>query len=72
MWGNASPTAKFPSQFVIVAMVTATGLASCRNSSATISHGMAPEGGREGEEGGEGGERGEGEEGGEGGREGRG
>ena len=43
MYGKASPTTKFANQFTMVAMVTATGLASWRNSSATINHGMAPE-----------------------------
>ena len=43
MYGKASPTTKFANQFTMVAMVTATGLASWRNSSATINQGMAPE-----------------------------
>ena len=43
MYGKASPTTKFANQYTMVAMVTATGLASWRNSSATINHGMAPE-----------------------------
>ena len=42
MYEKASPTTKFPSQFTIVAMVTAIGLASWRKSSDTINHGMAP------------------------------
>ena len=42
MYGKASPTTKFANQFTMVAMVTAIGLASCRNSSATINHGIGP------------------------------
>ena len=42
MYGNARPTAKLAVQLTMVAMVTATGLASWRKSSATISQGIAP------------------------------
>ena len=42
MYGKASPTTKFANQFTMVAMVTAIGLDSCRNSSATINHGIGP------------------------------
>jgi hypothetical protein len=42
MYWNANPTTKFANQFTIVAMVTAIGLASWRNNSATINHATGP------------------------------
>ena len=42
MKGNAKPIAKLVSQFTMVAMETAKGLASCWKSSDTINQGMAP------------------------------
>lgn len=42
MYGNNNPTVKLASQFTMVAIVTATGRASCINSSATISQGIPP------------------------------
>ena len=43
IYGKTKPTTNVASQFTMVAMVTATDLVSCRKSSGTIVHGMAPE-----------------------------
>ena len=42
MYGKTNPTRNVANQFTMVAMVTATGLVSCRKSSGTIVHGTAP------------------------------
>ena len=42
MKGNTKPIANLVSQFTMVAMETANGLASCWKSSNTINQGMAP------------------------------
>ena len=42
--GKDKPTMKFVVQFTITATVTAAGRASCRNISATMNHGILPEG----------------------------
>ena len=43
MYGKTKPTTNVANQLTMVATVTATGLVSCRKSSGTIVHGMAPE-----------------------------